>query len=68
LGDLYVQGKRRAGFLWGYNASVSSISTLSRYGGALMTIGWYYPFGVTNSRDSYRLSGAFFLALKKTLN
>lgn len=44
IGDLYA-GERRTAAM-GYNASVSSIGTASypTIGGALATIGWYYPF------------------------
>ena len=44
IGDLYA-GERRPAAM-GYNASVSSIGTASypTIGGALATMGWYYPF------------------------
>ncbi|MBD1933517.1 MULTISPECIES: MFS transporter [Cyanophyceae] len=44
IGDLYA-GERRTAAM-GYSASVSSIGTASypTIGGALATIGWYYPF------------------------
>jgi MFS family permease len=44
IGDLYT-GDRRATAM-GYNASVTSIGTAlyPTIGGALATIGWYYPF------------------------
>lgn len=44
IGDLYT-GERRATAM-GYNASVSSIGTAiyPTIGGALATIGWFYPF------------------------
>jgi ACDE family multidrug resistance protein len=44
IGDLY-SGKERATAM-GYNASVLSIGTASypAIGGALATLGWYYPF------------------------
>lgn len=46
IGDLYA-GERRAEAM-GYNASVSSIGTAlyPTIGGALATIGWYYPFAL----------------------
>jgi ACDE family multidrug resistance protein len=44
IGDIYA-GKQRAAAM-GYNASVLSIGTASypTIGGALATLGWYYPF------------------------
>ena len=44
IGDLYAGEKRTTAM--GYNASVSSIGTASypTIGGALATLGWYYPF------------------------
>ncbi|MBW4564460.1 MAG: MFS transporter [Mojavia pulchra JT2-VF2] len=44
IGDLY-KGDRRTTAM-GYNASVSSVGTASypTIGGALATLGWYYPF------------------------
>lgn len=44
IGDLYA-GERRTEAM-GYNSSVTSIGTASypTIGGALATIGWYYPF------------------------
>ncbi len=44
IGDLYA-GERRASAM-GYNASVSSIGTAlyPTIGGALATMGWYFPF------------------------
>lgn len=44
IGDLY-RGERRTTAL-GYNASISSIATAiyPTIGGALATLGWYYPF------------------------
>lgn len=44
LGDLYAADKRTTAM--GYNASVSSIGTASypAIGGALATLGWFYPF------------------------
>ncbi|MBD2629182.1 MFS transporter [Trichormus variabilis] len=44
IGDLYT-GDRRAAAM-GYNASFSSVGTASYplIGGALATLGWYYPF------------------------
>ena len=44
IGDLYA-GKERTAAM-GYNASVLSIGTASypAIGGALATVGWYYPF------------------------
>ncbi|MEA5554563.1 MFS transporter [Anabaena cylindrica UHCC 0172] len=44
IGDLY-KGDRRAAAM-GYNASFSSVGTASYplIGGALATVGWYYPF------------------------
>lgn len=44
IGDLYV-GDRRATAM-GYNASISSIGTAlyPTIGGALATLGWYFPF------------------------
>ncbi|OUL18772.1 MFS transporter [Nostoc sp. T09] len=44
IGDIY-KGDRRTTAM-GYNASVSSIGTASypTLGGALATLGWYYPF------------------------
>jgi len=46
IGDLY-SGKERATAM-GYNASVLSIGTASypAVGGALATLGWYYPFAL----------------------
>lgn len=46
IGDLYA-GERRAEAM-GYNASISSIGTAlyPTIGGALATIGWYYPFAL----------------------
>ncbi|BCL38008.1 MFS transporter [Nostoc sp. MS1] len=44
IGDLYTGNRRTAAM--GFNASVSSIGTASypTIGGALATLGWYYPF------------------------
>ena len=46
IGDLYA-GDKRANAM-GYNASITSIGTAiyPTIGGALATIGWYYPFGL----------------------
>lgn len=46
IGDLYA-GDKRANAM-GYNASITSIGTAiyTTIGGALATIGWYYPFGL----------------------
>jgi MFS family permease len=44
IGDLYTGDKRTTAM--GYNASITSIGTASYplIGGALATLGWYYPF------------------------
>jgi MFS family permease len=44
IGDLYAGDRRTTAM--GYNASVSSVGTASYplIGGALATLGWYYPF------------------------
>ncbi|GAB1543347.1 MFS transporter [Scytonema sp. NUACC21] len=44
IGDLYATDRRTTAM--GYNASVTSIGTASYpiIGGALATLGWYYPF------------------------
>ncbi|BAY27007.1 major facilitator transporter [Calothrix sp. NIES-2100] len=44
IGDLYTGARRMTAM--GYNASVSSIGTASypTIGGALATLGWFYPF------------------------
>lgn len=44
IGDLYAGDKRTTAM--GYNASITSIGTASYplIGGALATLGWYYPF------------------------
>lgn len=44
IGDLYTGDKRTTAM--GYNASVTSVGTASypTIGGALATLGWYYPF------------------------
>lgn len=44
IGDLYTEARRTQAM--GYNASISSIGTASypTIGGALATLGWYYPF------------------------
>ncbi|MBD0388215.1 MAG: MFS transporter, partial [Nostoc sp. C3-bin3] len=44
IGDLYTGDRRIAAM--GYNASISSVGTSSYpiIGGALATMGWYYPF------------------------
>ncbi|MCF4967977.1 MFS transporter [Nostoc sp. CMAA1605] len=44
IGDLYIGARRTEAM--GYNASISSIGTASypTIGGALATLGWYYPF------------------------
>jgi MFS family permease len=46
IGDLY-SGKRRTAAM-GYNASVLSVGTATypAIGGALATLGWYYPFAL----------------------
>ncbi|QLE58333.1 MFS transporter [Nostoc sp. TCL26-01] len=44
IGDIYTANRRTEAM--GYNASISSIGTASypTIGGALATLGWYYPF------------------------
>lgn len=44
IGDLYIGARRTEAM--GYNASISSIGTASypTIGGALASLGWYYPF------------------------
>lgn len=46
IGDLYTGDRRTTAM--GYNASISSIGTATYplIGGALATIGWYYPFAL----------------------
>lgn len=44
IGDLYTGGRRISAM--GYNASISSVGTATypTIGGALATLGWFYPF------------------------
>jgi predicted MFS family arabinose efflux permease len=61
IGDLYI-GSRRTEAM-GYNASVTSIGTAfyPTIGGALATLGWYYPFMLPSLAIPIGLLVLFFL-------